>query len=96
MEYFWTDGGNNRPYFIYRFRVKKCTTEMYEWAQAYPSNGPFSRFHVEWDQPMKMDAPSLHKGYDVIQFEWSEAAKIFRIAFAGEYEDITMKEYRLA
>ena len=24
-----------------------------------------------------------------------KAAKIFKIAFAGEYEDITMKEYRL-
>jgi hypothetical protein len=58
------------------------------WALEYPSKGPFTRYHVEWGTVYDRD-------YDVIQFEWSEAAKIFRIAFAGEYEDITMKEYRL-
>ena len=90
MEYFWSDGGNNRPHFTYRFKVKKCTTEMYEWATAYPSNGYFQRWHVEWchTSPILID-------YDVIQFESKEAAKVFRIAFAGEYEDITMKEFRL-
>ena len=93
MEYFWSGGGNNRPYFTYRFKVKRCNDEMYEWARSYPEKGPFSRFHVEWsDVYTTMDGP---RGYDVIQFESSEAAKIFRIAFAGEYEDITMKEYRL-
>ena len=91
MEYFHSDGGNPNPTFIYRFKVKKGITEMYKWAEAYPSKGPFTRFHVEWNM-MKMDGG---KNYDVIQFESSEAAKIFRIAFAGEYEDITMKEYRL-
>ena len=91
MEYFWTDGGNNNPVFIYRFKVKKGIREMVEWASAYPAKGPFSRFHVEWNM-MKMDSG---KDYEVIQFESSEAAKIFRIAFAGEYEDITMKEYKL-
>ena len=92
MEYFFTSGGNNRPVFIYRFKVNRCTTEMYEWAEAYPEKGPFSRFHVEWqDMFTKMDRPI---NYDVIQFEHSEAAKVFRIAFAGEYEEITMKEYQ--
>ena len=92
MEYFFTSGGNNRPVFIYRFKVNRCTTEMYEWAEAYPEKGPFSRFHVEWqDMFTKMDRPI---NYDVIQFEHSEAAKVFRIAFAGEYEEITMNEYR--
>ena len=88
MEYFWSDGGNNRPTFIYRFKVKKCTTEMYEWATAYPSNNYFQRWHVERSITSDRD-------YEVIQFESSEAAKVFRIAFAGEYEDITMKEYKL-
>jgi hypothetical protein len=83
MEYFYSGGGNNRPYFTYRFKVKKCTTEMYEWADAYPSKGPFSRFHVEWADVYKP------REYDVIQFELRDAAEIFRIAFAGEYEDIT-------
>lgn len=89
MEYFYSAGGNNRPYFTYRFKVKKCTTDMHKWANEYPEKGPFSRWHVEW-------ASVYHsREYDVIQFEHSEAAKIFKIAFAGEYEDITMKEYRL-
>ena len=90
MEYFYTDGGNPNPYFVYRFKVKKCTPEMYNWAQEYPMKVPFSRFHIEWNM-MKMDSG---KDYEVIQFEHSEAAKVFRIAFAGEYEEITMKEYR--
>lgn len=92
MEYFFSGGGNNRPVFTYRFKVKKCTTEMYQWAEAYPHNGYFQRWHVEWNAVYsKMDNP---RDYDVIQFESSEAAKVFRIAFAGEYEEITMKEYR--
>ncbi len=93
MEYFHGGGGNNRPVFVYRFKVPKVTTSMYQWAEQYPSKGYFQRWHVEWATVYgKMDSP---RDYDVIQFEWSEAAKIFRIAFAGEYEDITMKEYRL-
>lgn len=62
-------------------------TDMFNWAENYPGKGSFSRFHVEWGAVYKKD-------YDVIQFEWSEAASVFRIAFAGEYEEITMKEYR--
>lgn len=87
MEYFYSGGGNNRPHFTYRFKVKECTTDMYQWAEAYPEKGPFSRFHVEWGSV-------YYKTYDVIQFELKDAAKVFRIAFAGEYEEITMKEYR--
>lgn len=93
MEYFYGGGGNNRPVFTYRFRVDKCTTEMHEWATNYPEKGPFSRWHVEWSSVYGRNG--MERGYDVIQFEHSEAAKIFRIAFAGEYEDITIKEYRL-
>lgn len=87
MEYFHSMGGNNRPVFTYRFKVKPCTSEMYDWAKEYPVKGSFSRFHVQW-------ASSYQTPYDVIQFEDRDAAKIFRIAFAGEYEEITMKEYR--
>lgn len=87
MKYFYSGGGNNRPYFTYRFRVNKCTSEMYDWADAYTEKGAFSRWHVEWGSVYKLE-------YDVIQFEHSEAAKVFRIAFAGEYEEITMQEYR--
>jgi hypothetical protein len=86
MEYFYGGGGNNRPVFNHRFKVKKCTNEMYKWAEAYPEKGPFSRWHVEWSSVYsKMDRP---RDYDIIQFEHSEAAKIFRIAFAGEYEEV--------
>ena len=93
MEYFYSGGGNNRPYFTYRFKVKKCTSEMYQWAKEYPSKDYFQRWHVEWQTVYH--SAGQNRDYDVIQFEWSEAAKVFRIAFAGEYEDITMKEYRL-
>ena len=93
MVYFYSDGGNNRPYFTYRFKVPKVTNAMYKWAETYPSKDYFQRWHVEWASVYnKMDSP---RDYDVIQFEWSEAAKIFRIAFAGEYQDVTMKEYKL-
>lgn len=88
MEYFFSGGGNNRPVFTYRFKVKKCTNEMHQWATEYPEKGPFSRWHCEWGSVYDRD-------YDVFQLESSESAKVFRIAFAGEYEDITMKEYRL-
>jgi hypothetical protein len=91
MKLFYSSAGASNPSFVYKFKVKKCTTEMYEWASNYPEKGPFSRWYVEWNT-MKMDSG---KNYDVIQIEHSEAAKIFKIAFAGEYEDITMKEYRL-
>ena len=86
MEFFYSDGGNNRPYFVYRVKVKNCTTEMYNWAQKYPEKGPFSRFHIEWD---------MSKGYDIIQFELRDAYLAFQYAFAGQIiEDVTMKEYR--
>jgi hypothetical protein len=91
MKYFYSGGGNNRPYFTYRFKVKRCTTEMHEWATNYPSKGAFNRWHVEWASVT--GTSGRLREYDVIQFEWSEAAKVFRIAFAGEYEEITMKEY---
>ena len=65
---------------------------MILWAKNYPSKGPFSRFHVEYKDVY--NTTDGFRDYDVIQFESSEAAKIFRIAFAGEYEEITMKEYR--
>lgn len=92
MEYFYGGGGNNRPYFTYRFKVNEVSSDMYKWAEQYPEKGPFSRWHVEWRSVYsKMDSP---RDYDVIQFEHSEAAKIFRIAFAGEYQDISMDGYR--
>ena len=95
MEYFWSEGGNNKPFFIYRYKVKKCTDEMYAWAEKYPSKGPFSRFHVEWDTEFRLDKPHLHKGYDIIQFELKDAYLAFQYAFAGEVlEDITWKEYQ--
>ncbi len=93
MEIFYGGGGASNPSFVHQFKVKKCTTEMYEWAKKYPSKGPFSRWYVEW--AAVYNSAGRQRDYDVIQIEHSEAAKIFKIAFAGEYEDITMKEYRL-
>lgn len=76
MEYFWSDGGNNSPYFKYRIKVNKCTTEAYKWCEAYDDGGvPFRRWHVEWK--------TVHKDaeYEVVQFEWEQAAIDFALRF---------------
>jgi len=87
MEYFHSEGGNNKPFFIYRYKVDRVSTEMYLWAAEYPSKGPFSRFHVIWNAVEK-------NPYDIIQFELKDAYLAFKYAFAGEVlQDITVKEY---
>lgn len=79
MEYFWSDAGNNRPYFRYRIKVPKCTTEMYEWCQAFDDEGKyFRRWHVEWN-----DSHHPKVNYDVVQFEWHEAAVMFKLRWGG-------------
>ena len=89
MKYFHSEGGNNRPYFIYRFKVARCTTEMYEWCEAYPDNNKaFMRWHVGWSHV-------LQSNYDIVQMESRDAYLAFQVAFAGEIlEDLTMKEYK--
>jgi 23S rRNA G2069 N7-methylase RlmK/C1962 C5-methylase RlmI len=89
MEYFYSEGGNNKPYFVYRFNVRKVTTEMFEWCQKYPEKGPFSRFHIIYNDPENFERDNI------IQFELKDAYLAFMYAFAGEIlEDVTMKEYR--
>lgn len=80
MEYFWSDGGNNRPDFTYRYTVKEITTQMYEWCQNYPLTGPFERFHIirNYGQPSHEDKKEI----PLIQFESKQAAYWFRIAFS--------------
>lgn len=88
MEYFWSDGGNNRPAFLYRYKVDRVTPDMYVWAENYPSKGPFTRFHVIWNAVEK-------NPYDIIQFESRDAYLAFKYAFSGEVlEDMTWKEYQ--
>ena len=75
MEYFWCEGGH-RPYFLYRVKVPKCTTEMYMWCKEYKDrNEYFHRFHVEW-QTVHQD-----RNYDVIQFEREEPYLTFLLKF---------------
>lgn len=85
MEYFYSGGGNNRPYFSNRIKVKEFNTEMYEWCEAYPTgpNEYFKRFHVEW-KSMYSDNQGRARDYEVAQFEWEEAAIMFALKF-GEY-----------
>jgi len=80
MEYFWSDGGNNRPDFTYRYTMKEVTSEMYRWCQSYPANGPFDRFHVirNYGQPTDADKKEI----PLIQFENKKAAFMFSIAFS--------------
>ena len=80
MEYFWTDGGNNRPDFTYRYLLKEVNTEMWEWCEKYPLTGPFQRWHVirNYGQPTDQDK----KEVPLIQFEDKSAAFMFGIAFS--------------
>ena len=97
MEYFYSDGGNNKPHFIYRFTVRKSSLrQMMEWANAYPEKGPFSRYHVIFNSQYMKDDPSVDREeIPLIQFELRDAYLAFKYAFAGEIvEDITWKEYR--
>lgn len=78
MEYFWSEGGNNSPWFSHRIEVKGVPDEMYEWCKNYNDEGrPFRRWHVEWGSNRGRD-------YDVIQFEWEQAALMFALKF-GDY-----------
>lgn len=80
MEYFYSGGGNNRPYFSYRIKVPKVSDEMYEWCEAYDAQGRcFCRWHVEW-------ADLYQKNYDIVQFEWEEAAIMFVLKFGATNE----------
>ncbi len=83
MEYFWSDGGNNRPNFTYRFLMRRITDEMYDWCDRYPATGTgyFQRWHIIHNYELRDgegDAPET----PLIQFESRKAAYMFRIAFS--------------
>jgi hypothetical protein len=79
MEYFWSDGGNNDPYFRYRVKVPKCTADMYDWCVAFDDEGKyFRRWHVQW----QVNRPG--RDFDVVQFEWEHAAFMFKLTWGGE------------
>jgi len=83
MEYFWSDGGNNRPDFTYRFLVKEITTDMYKWCEAYPLTGPFERWHIVRNYRISYNSnDSDSKETPLIQFESKKAARMFRIAYS--------------
>lgn len=79
MEYFYSGGGNNRPYFSHRIKVPKCTEEMYLWCEFFDDEDKhFRRWHVEWKE--------IHRprDYDIVQFEWADAALMFKLTWGGE------------
>ena len=83
MEYFWSDGGNNRPDFTYRFTLKEVTEEMYDWCGNYPLDGPFERWHIIRNyQSSYFTDLADQKETPLIQFESRKAAYMFRIAFS--------------
>lgn len=80
MEYYWSEGGNNRPWFSYRIKVRKCTNEMYTWCKEYTDQGsPFCRFHVEWCDVYKTE--NNPRDYDIVQFECEAPALLFAMKF---------------
>lgn len=95
MEFFFSDGGNNRPFFIYRLKIDDTSTEIYEWCKNYPSKGPFSRWHIDRKMISDSKTNTVTKFDIVIQFELKDAYLAFMYAFAGHIlKDLTWKEYR--
>ncbi len=94
MEYFYSDGGNNRPHFVYRFLLKEVNTAMWEWCERYPLTGPFERWHVIRNHTdgtaFLGDGPET----PLIQFESKKAAQMFRIAYS-EYIILDKSMYSL-
>lgn len=84
MEYFWTDGGNNRPDFTYRFLMQNTTSEMIDWCKKYPANGPFERFHIihNFQENYLKSDTDRRIVLPLIQFESRKAAYMFRLAFS--------------
>lgn len=88
MEYFYSGGGNNNPDFVYRFKTKEVTSEMFHWAKEYPpTQDCFQCFHIKYNATNNGE-------WDIIQFQWRDAYLAFKYAFAGEVEDITWKDFR--
>lgn len=77
MEYFYSEGGSNRPYFPHRFKVRNVTNEMHEWCTHYNSEGrSFRRWHIIFG--------TMQGSHDIVQFEWEQAALMFALKF-GDY-----------
>ena len=83
MNYFYSGGGNNRPSFTYRFLCKTITSEMFEWCERYPLDGPFERWHIIHNFKTERDG-DLGDVTEIplIQFENKQAAFMFSIAFS--------------
>jgi hypothetical protein len=83
MEYFWSDGGNNRPDFTYRYTLKEVTSDMHHWCSNYPLDGPFQRWHIIRNFKTTYDGDlGDRKEIPLIQFEDKNAAFMFSLAFS--------------
>jgi hypothetical protein len=74
MELFYSGGGNPNPNFLYKVKIKRMTTEAFDWCSNYPSEGYFQRWYVQW-------GPNRGLDYDIVQFEWEEPALMFALKF---------------
>lgn len=80
MEYFWSDGGNNRPSFPYAFILKEINSNIWNWCDSYPLTGPFERWHVIRNYGKSTDGDRAE--IPLIQFESRKAAYLFSIAYS--------------
>lgn len=81
MKYFHAGAGAD-PVFAHRLKVKKVTNEMWTWCDEYDAgtgvDSDFRRWHVEFS----MNGSRIkHRDYDVVQFEWEQAALMFALKF---------------
>lgn len=81
MEYFHGGGGNPNPDFCYRFLVEKVTSDMWQWCENYPLNGPFERWHVKHRHKV-LTYDGGEKVLPLIQIENKNAAFMFKLAFS--------------
>jgi len=79
MKYFHAGSGAD-PRFAHRLKVKEVTNEMWTWCDEYDAgtgvDSDFRRWHVEFGEGMVCE-----DAYDVIQFEWEQAALMFALTF---------------
>lgn len=78
MKYFYTEGGNPDPGFIYSITVKQFSQDMWTWCADYEPNDSFNRWHAKYH--------SLNgvAEYAIVSFEQEEPALMFALKFGGQ------------
>lgn len=74
MELFYGGGTQSNPNFPHKVKIKRMTSEAFDWCSNYPSEGPGQRWYVNWGHDRRLDNDTVH-------FEWQEPALMFALKF---------------